>query len=76
MAWITCGECEFGDENPELLIKHILDSHPNYTAEDAAHFAAQWQEDAFEQEELDQIARTEEYRRTGIDPNNIDRDSL
>lgn len=76
MAWITCGECEFGDENPEVIVKHILDAHPNYTPEDAAHYATQWQEDAFEQDELDQIARTQEYRRTGIDPDNIDRDPL
>jgi len=66
--WIPCSECDYGTESLEEMVQHILEMHPNYTPDEAQHYAEIWQEGAYEQQELENIERAEEFRRTGHDP--------
>lgn len=76
MVWITCGECAFGDENQLTMVQHVLEAHPSYTPEEAAHYVSVWQEDSYDQEEIDNIERAEYYRLHGVDMDDVDRDPL
>jgi hypothetical protein len=70
-----CGECDdFITENHDLMVKHVLDMHPHYTPEEADNFATIWEEDARDEFEAEQVYRTQEYERTGIDPMDIPSD--
>lgn len=66
---IPCSECDFVAETGlQEMVDHILELHPNYSQEEALHYAEVWQESAYEQQELENIERAEEFRRTGHDP--------
>ncbi|MGH7974896.1 MAG: hypothetical protein ACREBR_05175 [bacterium] len=67
-VYIPCSECDYGDENLINMVQHILEAHPEYTPEEAEHYAQVWQEGAYEQQDLWNIERAEEFRRTGHDP--------
>ncbi len=66
-VWISCAECDFGTEELQGMVQHILDTHTEYTPEQAQHYAELWQESAYEQQELENIERAEYFRRHGID---------
>lgn len=66
---IPCSECDFVAETGLLeMIAHILEVHPQYSREEAAHYAEVWEESAYEAEDLRNIERAEYYRRHGVDP--------
>jgi hypothetical protein len=67
-VWINCSECDFGTELLEDMVTHILETHPQYTADEAEHYAQIWQDDAYEREDLENIERAEYFRRHGVDP--------
>ena len=66
-VWINCSECDFGTEEIQGMIQHILDTHPQYTPDEAKTYAEIWQESAYEQQELENIERAEYFRRHGVD---------
>jgi len=74
---VTCPECETKLEGIPVTEQHILESH-GYTPQEAKFFARLWADSASEENEAHDVWRTEEYRRTGVDPENppSDRDPL
>ena len=65
---IPCSECDFVAETGlQEMVDHILEFHPNYSQEEALHYAELWQEGAYEEEELRNIERAEDFRRHGRD---------
>ncbi len=75
---LNCAECDAVAEGIPQMVQHILDTHPNYTPEEAAEYARIWADSAYEDIEAHNMWRTEEYRRTGVDPDDLpsDRDPL
>jgi hypothetical protein len=64
---VTCAECEEVLEGVPALAGHLQTVHA-YTPEDAANYARSWADDAYNEQDAHDIWRTQEYRRTGLDP--------
>lgn len=71
---ITCAECDVRLEGVPEMVQHILASHPNYSPQEAAEYAHVWADSSYEEIDAQDTWRTEEYRRTGVDPDDIDKD--
>lgn len=75
--YTECGECiGWGTENHEELVNHILTSHSGYTLEMAEEYSRAWEDDAADQEEANDIYRTNYFKRYGVDPESVDEDPL
>lgn len=64
---ITCGECEEVFEGVSPVEEHLRTAHA-YAPEDATNYARTWADDAYDEIDAHNAWRTEEYRRTGYDP--------
>lgn len=74
--YYECSECSESFEGIKEMANHILETHPEYTEIEAEQAALVWAENALEQIEIEDAWKAEEYRRTGQDPENVDRDPL
>jgi hypothetical protein len=71
---MNCGECDLLVEGVPAMEQHIREAHPTYTPQQVVDFVRDWADNAYEQIDAHNIWRTEEYRRTGVDPDEADRD--
>jgi len=72
--YAVCGECDFGSENHNDLVNHVLTVHTNYTLEEAESYVTAWEESAWEELEAHNAYRTDFYKTHGVDPDKMDRD--
>lgn len=73
---ITCAECGEKLEGVPETVQHILAAHLNYSPQEATEYAHVWADSSYEEIDAYNAWRTEEYRRTGTDPESIDEDPL
>jgi hypothetical protein len=73
---ITCVECDVKLEGVPETVQHILTTHPNYSPQEAAEYAHAWADSSYEAIDAHNLWRTQEYNRTGVDPESIDEDPL
>lgn len=60
---INCSDCDELEYGVDNMYQHILNVHKNYDPLEARHYARMWADDAYEQIELNDIERTQEYHR-------------
>ena len=71
---MRCGECNLLEEGIGPMVAHVLAVHPQYTPEEAQATVQLWAEDTYEEIDAYNMWRAEEFRRTGYDPEDADRD--
>jgi len=71
---MKCGECDVLIEGIPDMVQHVIATHSNYTPEEAEQYVRAWADATYDEIEAYNMWRTEEYRRTGHDPEDVDRD--
>ena len=71
---MNCGECDLLIEGVPAMEQHIRETHPNYSPIEVVEHARAWADSAYEEIDAHNLWRTQEYRRSGVDPEDIDRD--
>jgi hypothetical protein len=60
---IRCGECDKAVDGIRGMVEHVIAAHPGYSPSDAADFARDWADSAYEDIDLENMRLNEEYRR-------------
>ena len=72
---IKCSECDLLEEGISAMEQHVLKSHPQYTPAEVTDYVRSWADSVYEEIDAHNAWRTEEFRRTGFDPDDeADRD--
>lgn len=71
---MKCAECDLPIEGVPAMEQHVKEAHPQYTPEEIKNYVRDWADATYEEIDAYNMWRTEEYRRTGYDPEEADRD--
>lgn len=71
---MKCAECDLLVEGITAMEQHVMEAHPNYNPQEVKEYVRAWADSTYEEIEAYNMWRTEEFRRTGYDLEEADRD--